>query len=203
MGRSKLNLPLNGKSMLRHVIDAALQSEVAEVLVVLGGHASELEQELPLHSRVKRVLNQRYAEGQTTSLQAGLLAADPECEAAIALLGDQPLIASAAIDALVGEFRKRRPSLVVPLYGGRRGHPILFARALFPELLALTPSQSRREVVRRHSEETSAVELSMWAPPQDVDTWEDYLAVTRQLTALPRGEERTPTGGTECDRAND
>lgn len=174
MGLLKLGLPLDGKSLLQRVVEAALLAPVDEVVVVLGHGSAELLPQLPTDRRVRTVLNSRYAEGQSSSLKAGIGALAPQSEAAVFLLADQPRIDPEAITAVVNAFRSRHAALVRARYRGMAGHPVLFARALFPQLLETTGDQGGREVLARHRAETITVDLDLEAP-EDVDTMEDYV----------------------------
>jgi len=196
-GGSKLALRLGEKSILRRVVEAALASSVNEVVVVLGHGAAELEQELPRDPRLRSVYNPDYATGQSSSLKAGIKAitsshnvrleapgiAASEAQAAVFLLGDQPLISPLAIDAVVRAFRSRQSALVRPSYRGIPGHPVLFSRALFQELLQVTGDQGGRELLVRHEAEIQTVELNL-DPPIDIDTEKDYSQLVRNLPDL-------------------
>jgi molybdenum cofactor cytidylyltransferase len=192
-GRSKLALRLGEKSILRRVVEAVLASSVNEVVVVLGHGAAELEQELPRDPRLRSVFNPDYATGQSSSLKAGIKAitssqnVQPEtpAQAAVFLLGDQPLISPQAIDAVVRAFRSRQSALVRPSYRGTPGHPVLFSRALFQELLQVTGDQGGRELLARHEGEIETVELNLDSPI-DIDTQKDYSQLIRNFPDLEK-----------------
>jgi molybdenum cofactor cytidylyltransferase len=180
MGRLKLGLLLEGKSLLRRVVETALASSAAEVLIVLGHKATELEGELPTDSRLRVIYNRDYAEGQSSSIKAGITAVHPESEAVVFLLGDQPLITVEAIEKLIEAFCAGKGRLLQVSYRGRRSHPVLFGRSLFPELLAVTGDQGGREVLARHHAEVATVDLDL-DYPEDIDTPEDYERLTGKL----------------------
>ncbi len=182
MGGLKLGMRLGEKSVLRCVMDSALASPVAEVVVVLGYGADELKQELPANDRVRVVFNPSFADGQSTSLKAGIQALAPEMQAAILLLGDQPLISPEAIRALIAAFRIRPANLIRAVYrGALASHPVLFSRRLFAELLQVTGDRGGRELLLRHQEEALTVKLDL-DPPVDIDTMEDYLALAKKFS---------------------
>jgi molybdenum cofactor cytidylyltransferase len=181
----KLGLRLGGKSILRYVVEAALAAPVNEVVVVLGHGAAALEQELPRDPRVRTVHNPDYATGQSSSLKAGINAIASQAQAAIFLLGDQPLISSQAIEAVVSAFRSRHSAVVRPRYRGTPGHPVLFSRALFPELLQITGDQGGRELLARHQAEVVMVDLNLESPI-DIDTRDDYFQLIRKLPDLEK-----------------
>jgi molybdenum cofactor cytidylyltransferase len=170
---------------LRHVVEAALAAPVDEVVVVLGHGAAELEQELPRDPRVRTIFNPEYATGQSSSVKAGINALASQAQAAVFLLGDQPLISSRAIEALVSAFRSGHSAVVRPRYRGTPGHPVLFSRALFPELLQVTGDQGGRELLARHQAEVAMVDLNLESPV-DIDTKEDYSQLVRKLPDLEK-----------------
>ena len=182
MGELKLGMRLGAKSLLRRVVESALASPIADVVVVLGHGADELRQELPASDRVRVVFNPSFAGGQSTSLMAGIQVLAPEMQAAILLLGDQPLISPEAIRALIAAFRIRPAKLIRSVYrGALASHPVLFSRRLFTELLQVTGDRGGRELLLRHQEEALTVKLDL-DPPVDIDTMEDYLELAKKFS---------------------
>ena len=182
LGRPKQLLPLAGRPILAHVLDNAAAAGLAEVVLVLGHDAVRIG--AAVGDRGQRVVvNPDFADGQSTSLRAGLAALDPAAAAVVVLLGDQPQVGPAVVDALIDAFRGGGGPIVVPCYGGRRGNPILFARGLFPELARVVGDEGARGVVRARAPEVVKVPVGGGPPPADVDTEEDYAAL---LAAWPR-----------------
>jgi molybdenum cofactor cytidylyltransferase len=181
LGRPKQLLPLGGEPLLAHALGHALASRLGEVILVLGHAAGEVAAAVGERGQ-RTVVNPDYGRGQSTSLRAGLAALDPGAEAALFLLGDQPQVGPVVIDALVAAYEGSRGPIVVPLYGGKPGNPVLIARSLFPELLSVEGDQGARGVVRAHPAETVRVSVGDGPPPRDVDTEEDYRAL---LAAWP------------------
>ena len=181
LGRPKQLLPLAGVPLLTHVLRNAVASSLDEVILVLGHEAARIEAAVGEWGQ-RVVVNPDYAAGQSTSLRAGLGAIDPTAAAALVLLGDQPQVGPAVIDAVIEGYRTSGGSIVVPHYGGRPGNPVLFARSRFPELARITGDEGARGVVRAHAGEVVAVPVAAGPPPRDVDNEEDYAAL---LAAWP------------------
>lgn len=189
MGFPKLLLKLGEKTLLRRVVENALASRAGEVVVVLGHKPRLLRAELAPWPQIKVVVNHDYREGMASSLRAGLEALDARAEAALILLADQPLVGAEVLDALMDEFRETGAPIVAPFYGGERGNPVLFARALFPELASVTGDEGGRGVIACHRAEVARVDIPTPSLGWDVDTWEDYLA----LCATAEAYEGMPT----------
>jgi molybdenum cofactor cytidylyltransferase len=170
-------LPLAGEPLLRHTVRRALSSSLDDLFVVLDHRGQEVAAalgELPVHV----IVNPFADRGQSTSVVAGLAAledASPHIGAAIILLGDQPSVEPAVIDALIDAWRETSSPIVAPRYRDGFGNPVLFERGVFPELMNLKGDVGARSVVCAHQQAGSLalVPVDFTAPP-DVDTVEDY-----------------------------
>ncbi|MEJ2208883.1 MAG: nucleotidyltransferase family protein [Anaerolineae bacterium] len=179
MGQPKQLLPIDGQPMVRLVTEAACAAGLAQVVVVLGAHAADVAvalEGLP----VGLVVNEDWREGMSTSLGVGLGALRPEIAAALLVLADQPDLSPELLRALVARYRATGAPLVAPYHGGRRGNPVLFDRALFAELEAVTGDRGGRSVVARHEAELERVEVQDPAVVSDVDTPQDYEALAQR-----------------------
>ncbi len=185
--RNKLLLPLHNRPVVAHVLEAALGSHARPIVLVLGHQAATVWEKLQ-HTLEKNdilvVKNPDYRLGQSTSMRAGLrgLHALPDdytkdVDAAIFLLGDQPMLTSTMIDELLALRERTGKRIVLPLYQGQRGNPVIFSLELAPELLAVTGDEGGRGVLKRHPDEIATLEMGEEAANFDVDTWEAYLAV--------------------------
>lgn len=186
MGQHKLLLPLLGKPLLLHAVESALASTVDETVVVVGYRAEAVREALA-GQPVRIVQNPEYAQGQSTSLRAGIAALAPNTQAALILLGDQPLLTAEMLNTLIAAWRRTASPIVAPVFGGQRGNPVLFSRALFPELLEVRGDQGGREVVQRHAGEMALVQMADPSAALDVDTWQEYQALLTRLDAEAEG----------------
>ena len=119
------------------------------------------------------VINPNYTLGQLSSLQVGLREVG-ERDAIIMCLADHPFITTEVIDSLIAAFESSGAPIVVPTLGGRRGHPTLFARSTFQELLDAPLDQGARVVVQAHAEEVLEVPTEEAGILADIDTPEQY-----------------------------
>jgi molybdenum cofactor cytidylyltransferase len=173
MGRPKQLLDWGGRSLVRATAETALAARLDPVLVVVGGARAEVERALaglPLRT----VANPDYAAGQSTSLRAGIAALEADSDAVVVLLGDQPFVSAAIVERLVAEWRASAAPIVAPVYAGQRGNPVLFARAVFPELLAIRGDQGARTVLAADPARVRLVAFDDPRPLADIDTLEDY-----------------------------
>ncbi len=182
-GRCKQLMPLGEKSLLEHVLDNLRQSKVDDVVVVLGAHADEIQQRIHF-DKERVVLNAHYADGMSTSIQAGLRALPAAAEAAMIVLADQPFLRSTTLDALVDEYRRTRASVVLPTYNGFRGNPVIVDRALFDEMMNIRGDVGCRSIFGDHAESIVKVAVDDPGVVTDIDTPED-LDTPRESTPHP------------------
>ena len=210
MGTPKALLRFRGKSFLEHVLDAVNQSAVTHVVVVVGRHREEIQEAMGRegirnadfgirnsgltpnsefrnpHSEFPPspllVFNPNYEQGMSTSIQAGIRALPPEVSAAVLLLVDHPLIKPQTIDKLIGSLRPG--SIIVPVYGGRRGHPVLFSKDALEEVLELGPDQGANSVLRRDPGRVVEVPVDDAGTLRDIDTPEDFEALLRESSLI-------------------
>jgi xanthine dehydrogenase accessory factor len=174
-GRCKQLAPLGGRPLLEHILDALRHSKVDDVVVVLGAHAEEIREQVRF-DRERLILNPDYAEGMSTSIQAGLRALPAEAEAAMIVLADQPFVRPATLDALCDEYRRTRAQVVLPTFNGFRGNPVLVDRSLFAAMMSLRGDTGCRAIFGDHAESIVKVVVEDRGVVMDVDTEEDLTS---------------------------
>jgi len=174
MGQQKLFLPLRGKPVLQWVLESVLASGIDEVVCVVRDLRSICGKIAVSQERLIWLVNEATDRGQSTSVIAGLWAVDPRSEGALFLVGDQPLVQSALIDALIERFKSSAARIVAPSFRGQTRNPVIFRRDLFPELLKLTGDRGGRGVIDKYREQTALLEWHDEATFLDLDVHEDY-----------------------------
>jgi len=179
MGQTKQLLPFQGRTILECVVDSALASSLHRVIVVIG-HQSDLIEPLLQGRGVTVIVNPLFSTGQSSSLQAGLRELTDESEAALFLLGDQPLVTPQTIDRVIAAYQASRSPIVVPVSAGRRGNPALFSRETFPSIQRLSGDCGARPLFDEYAERLLALPVPGPDILFDVDTEEDYRLLLRQ-----------------------
>ncbi len=185
MGRSKPLVRLGDKPLLAHTLDALRASSVGDIIVVLGSEAGRIRRGVPLEG-TRVVVNEDHADGMSSSVRAGLMVAVPASRAFLIVLGDQPLVTTKTIDALVERHHAVQARVVIPTFRGTRGNPVLLDRSLAPEMATVRGDVGCRGVVAAHAAEVVEVPVDDPGILIDVDTVQDL----RVLEAALR--ERTP-----------
>ena len=173
---NKLVAPVAGKPMIRHVVEAAFESAISDVIVVTGNEKVAVMtalQDMP----VTFVDNPDYSNGLSTSLISGLNALPMDCDGALVLLGDMPAIDTPLLDRLIAAFDPTEDrAIIVPVHGGRRGNPVLWARRFFDEMRTLSGDQGARALFAPYAALVCEVEAGSDAPLTDIDTKEALAA---------------------------
>ena len=156
MGSPKALLAYQGRPFLEHLLEVAVHPQIGIRRVVLGADAEPIAKAIHLQAD-EIVINADWEKGQLTSIQAALRSLPPGTEGILLCLIDHPLISAALIQELVERFYKSDKPIVLPVYEGRRGHPLIFAATLYDELLRAPLETGARAVVWAHSREVEEV----------------------------------------------
>jgi molybdenum cofactor cytidylyltransferase len=172
-GKNKLLEHVNGTPMIRRVVQAALQSKIDEVIVVLGWEASRVREvlaDLPCNF----VLNKEFESGQSSSVKAGLKAVSNATSALLILPGDVARVDSRSINMVIDAYNETRSAIVVAGHSQEAGHPILFDKNLFHEIEQINEqTYGLKSVVKQHESEVRFVEVGTANVLRDIDTPDD------------------------------
>jgi CTP:molybdopterin cytidylyltransferase MocA len=182
MGRNKLIAEVSGKTLVRHAAEAALEGGLDPVLVVTGHQPQEVEQALA-GLPVRFVHNPAYADGLSTSLKRGIESMSRDRGGAMVLLGDMPGVTPELVARVKSAFDPAKGrSICIATAEGERGHPVLWGREFFPELMRLSGDRGARGLMAAHADNIVEVVAGDAGPLTDIDTpeaLEKYLAETR------------------------
>jgi len=188
-GGPKLVTPLEGRPLVAHVVEALRAARprgvsLAEVVVVTGFHAEVVEAALApeVGGAIRLVRNPEPGRGLSSSIAVGLEALDPSIEACFLVLGDQPRLSPATIEALAERQTSASaagptagpasPAIIVPRYAGGGGrNPVLLDRRAWPLAAAIEGDVGLRAVIAAHPELADIVDIPGTNP--DVDTPDD------------------------------
>ena len=126
MGTPKQLLPWGKTIILQQVIDNATASRLGTILLILGSRADDIADKITISSKIRIVVNRDFKDGMSSSVKCGIQNAPVDAEAYMLLLGDQPFIDPDIINKLIDSFHTHRQGIVIPIYEGRRGHPVIF-----------------------------------------------------------------------------
>ncbi|MGQ4833021.1 MAG: nucleotidyltransferase family protein [Candidatus Asgardarchaeia archaeon] len=180
MGQPKLILPLNGKTVIEKVVEEVKESNVEEILVVLGHNYEKIIPYLE-KEKVSFTINFFYEYGMTSSFKVGLSKVSNFAEAAILILGDQPLITSEVINEIINVYRHTSALIVSPRVGRKKAHPVLFDKKTFADILNMPQDGIIRDIVHKYALQHVTFNWSEEEILFDMDTPKDYEKIRKLI----------------------
>ena len=188
-GHPKQLIKLRDKYMVEWVADAAVNSQLQKVVLVLGHAHQKIINALGAkgqHPKLEVVVNHRYHEGQSTSLRIGLSRVRQDFAAVMYLLADQPMIHSATIDYLLDHFNASDKDICVPVFEGQRGNPTIFRRSVYGEIMMIEGDIGAREIIEKNAERVLYVEIKDPLCFFDIDSPEDLKNLQTRMDGFQK-----------------
>lgn len=172
-GRAKPLLPFGDRTVIEHILSALSVCPIDEIIVVTGHQRQAIERHL-VGRPIKTVFNPDYASGEMlSSIQCGLRSASEDSDSALIVLGDQPALESAIVDAVITAYRDEMGRVVIPSFQMRRGHPILIDRTYWETIVTLE-GKTLRDFMRDVQAEIFHVPVNTPSILRDMDTPDEY-----------------------------
>ncbi len=185
-GKNKLLMPLEGKIILAHTLEALLASEADEVVVVLGYQFKEIQFFLDSNNYpVKTVHNKGFATGMTSSIKVGVEKVSPEADGIMICLADMPFIKPNEYNQIIKGFNHAKQSnpdaIVIPCYQGKRGNPVIFSTTYKPEILSHEKMEGCKGLIKGHPQNVTEINLDSNFITMDIDTKEEFESAKQDL----------------------
>jgi len=181
LGSPKQLLVYKGRSLLQHAADAALQTSLRPVVIVVGANSDATKKQME-GMKVEIAENEAWQEGMASSLRCGLAAVQkmkPETDGIIFMVCDQPYVNKSLLENLLLTQHKTGLPIMASSYEGKLGTPALFHKSFFPELLELTGDVGARKLMVQHSDDVATVLFPKG--DIDIDTAAEYEALKNGL----------------------
>jgi molybdenum cofactor cytidylyltransferase len=179
-GKNKLLLPFKEGTIIEAVINSILRIPVKEVIVVTGYDDAKIREVIRGYD-VNIVYNPDYKLGMSTSIKAGVIGSSGSVDGVMIYLGDMPLVLVDTLRRLCGVFVSSPDgSIVVPVFEGRRGNPVIFSSVYRDELMSLCGDTGARSIIESHPDSVVEVQVSDPGIFQDVDDWIEYESILKR-----------------------
>jgi molybdenum cofactor cytidylyltransferase len=173
MGTQKLLLPFGDKTVIEKIIEQVESVVSSDIVVVIGSHRDEIQNKIG-KPQLKFIHNELYMEGMLSSVICGFQALPDEAKAALVYLGDQPQIPAGIALQVISAWKQSGKGIVIPVFSGKRGHPVLIETRYMKEIEQLDPEQGLRMLSKKFSYDVQEVECTSQEILRDIDTPEDY-----------------------------
>jgi len=173
MGKQKMLLPFQDKTIIETVIDTAARNVEGNLMVVVGSNKEEIIRQIG-NRTVKYCVNKYFMDGMLSSVICGFKALPDGASAVLIFLGDQPQIPKEAGDIVTKTWQQNKKGIVIPTFEGRRGHPTLIETKYINDIVNLDPAKGLRSLFRKFKEDVLEVECNIPEILRDIDTPEEY-----------------------------
>lgn len=169
MGKDKLNLKLGNESIIETVIKNAKGSKLDELVLIYGKY--------DINTDIDKLYNADFEQGMSTSIKKGI--ENFEGDAVMILLGDMPYVTAHIIDKLYDEFTSDNKAMVVPVFNGQRGNPVIIGRKYFKELLENNGDKGARAIIKNNPNDVHCVEVMDNSIFVDIDDEASYNSIKK------------------------
>lgn len=180
MGKNKLLLPFGNHTVIEESLLQLIESGLDEVMVVTGFQREKVEKliEEKFRDTINVVYNENYNSGRAESIKCALGNIDKKSDAVLFMVADKPSVKSNLIRKAAGEFKRETPLILYVQTPAGRGHPVIFSKSLFGELMELYGEPTGDAIFDKYRDE--AVIIEDRNPQIDIDTLEDYNNVLKE-----------------------
>jgi molybdenum cofactor cytidylyltransferase len=178
MEKDKLLLEVGGIPVIERVLKAAKSSLLDDIILV---YQNEKVGAIGGKYRVRTVYNDSAHEGQSAAVKLGVRKSRPDTDAFMFLVGDQPFLEPATINTLIDQFTRNQQSIIVPVYNGKRGNPVIFPSLFRDNLLAIEGDRGGKMVIEKMEDRTRFVPMEESATGIDIDTQEEYERIQKLM----------------------
>lgn len=180
-GSPKALAPIFSTTAILHLLKNFTNSQVDEIIIVLGAQADQIKASLLKHKMIKVVYNKDYNFGQTSSFKVGLTHASSQSKALLLIPVDYPFISTATIDLLIKEYDKNPKNILIPTFNGRKGHPPIFPISLKQDLLNLDDTLGVNTILKKNEKVLRFFEVNDPGVVQTFNTPEELEALKQSL----------------------
>jgi molybdenum cofactor cytidylyltransferase len=182
-------IDLQGKPILTHVLNIFQLTKIGELIVVASSGDDHVSS-IAARENVRIVLNHHPDEGMAWSLKLAIGAV--QGQAVVVGMGDQPLLLPSTINTIIDFYEaSSEAKIVVPVYNGQRGNPVLFDRVLFPQIMRIHGDVGAKSVVMKNASMVKEVLVDDVGVLLDIDN-PHSLETAERVLAARRLREREP-----------
>ena len=192
VNRNKLLLPYKRtkQPIILYTLQKVLQSNIPQIIVVVGYQSRKLRTVIKSSKsgRGKRSLdfvkNNNYRSGLASSIRTGMNRISTLTTAVLIFLGDQPEISVRTIEKIIRRATRSRKSIIVPVYQGQNGHPVLFKKKYFNQLRRLASLLGEKDIgariiLEKNQHDIAYIKVNDYGIIHDIDTWQNYKSLTK------------------------
>lgn len=173
MKTQKMLLPFGNETVIETVVRKVTNALKQNIIVVVGANREKISEKIKSYP-VQIAVNENYMQGMLSSVIAGINTLPENAKAVLLFLGDQPQIPEIVMDEVINSWKTSGESIIIPIFNGRRGHPVLIAAKYKTDILRLNPDKGLRELMGKYKNDIFEMECQYSEIIRDIDTPEEY-----------------------------
>ncbi|MBI5373971.1 MAG: nucleotidyltransferase family protein [Candidatus Schekmanbacteria bacterium] len=174
MGSSKLLLPFRGKTVIETILDTLLSSDVNKIVTVLRKGDEDISRLIPHNKKIIKTFNPEPEGDMFSSIVCGVKSLGGEPGGVMIFLGEHPLVDYETVNRLVETFDSSDKKIIIPVYNGAKGHPVILHKSLREEILGGTFRNGLKGLIEAHENDILKITVDCKGTVIDLDTPEDY-----------------------------
>ncbi len=175
---------INHIPVITHIQTQLINSQIDEIIVVLGAHMEQIKPFVLNHAKIKSAYNKDYALGQTSSFKTGVAHISRQSQAMMLLPVDFPFIQTKTFNSIINSFLSKAYLITIPTYQGRRGHPPLFSSELKNEILSLPSDMGVNILVHNHDKDIAQITVDDPGIIQSFNTQDEFKQLIKNLPKI-------------------
>ena len=189
-GKNKLLLPFGEQRLIEHVIDQVKLSRLREIYLVYGQREQEFLN-IGKKKKVSLIYNPNFSMGQSEAVKKGVQVLAGRARGILFFLGDQPFVNPCTINRMLACFDDHPDAIILPMYRGSRGNPVLFSQRFFDEMLELKGDQGARSIIQRYPQHLIPIPIENGMELLDIDDQGDYYKALNWMDKMVRGKHKS------------
>ncbi len=178
-GSPKALADIHGKPAIAFLLEKLIQTKLSKIIIVLGANSEEIQPFIFKHTMIQVVYNKHYKFGQTSSVQSGLNLLSARSNGFMLLPVDGPFVKVSTIDSLIDHFMMHRPSILIPAFENRKGHPPVIDTKFKEQIQRLDHSQGINSIFQTHTKEIQTLEFQDPGVRQTFNTPEELSRIIK------------------------
>jgi len=173
-GENKLIKKIDGIPLIKHSVKNIINSSIDELIIVLGYEENILRKIIGKNNKIKYVFNKNFESGISSSIKIGINNLSFKTQAFFISLGDMPLISQKIYNLLIKHMNDKQ--IIVPVYKGSRGNPILFSKSMIDEIMNIQGDVGAKNILSKNENKILNVNVGDKSILQDFDTIKSFIS---------------------------
>tara|TARA_B100000029_G_scaffold394334_1_gene391819 strand:+ start:24 stop:590 length:567 start_codon:yes stop_codon:yes gene_type:complete len=171
-GENKLKKKINNQPLIKHSINNILESDIDELIVVVGYQEEIIKKLISKNEKVKIISNKNFKNGIASSIKEGLKHLSKKTEYFFICLGDMPNVNKQIYNSLI-KFRNNY-EIIIPTYKGQRGNPVLFEKSMKEIIINIEGDSGAKKIINMYEKKIFNFETNDQSIVQDFNTQESF-----------------------------